>query len=115
MPASRMPRRWVSTRLRRPGEPEAFAVWEENWPALQLFLSLRTQWCIVEGMGGASYQGLNYTRCMATRAMPGSILVSRPRASRSCSRLRQAPSRGLMPSNPAQHPAGSPAGNTGEC
>nr|WP_299312955.1 DUF1799 domain-containing protein [uncultured Halomonas sp.] len=44
-----------------PQEPEPFAVWSEHWPALELFLGLRTQWRIVAGMAGARYQGLDYS------------------------------------------------------
>jgi hypothetical protein len=36
-------------------------VWEEHWPALELFLAMRTQWRVVAGMGGAQHQGIDYT------------------------------------------------------
>jgi len=35
-------------------------VWEENWQAVSVFLSLRTQWRMHVGMAGAIYQGLDY-------------------------------------------------------
>jgi len=38
-----------------------FEVWEEHWPALELFLAMRTQWRVIAGMGGAQHQGLDYT------------------------------------------------------
>jgi len=38
-----------------------FEVWEEHWPALELFLAMRTQWRIISGMGGAQHQGIDYT------------------------------------------------------
>lgn len=38
-----------------------FEVWEEHWPALELFLAMRTQWRVVAGMGGAHHQGIDYT------------------------------------------------------
>lgn len=38
-------------------EPEVFEVWAENWPAVELFLRLATQWKI-GGMGG--FLGLDY-------------------------------------------------------
>lgn len=38
-----------------------FEVWKENWPALELFNSLRTQWRVIEGMGGVHHQGIDYT------------------------------------------------------
>lgn len=38
-----------------------FEVFEENWPSLLFFISLKTQWVIaLGGMGGAVYIGLNY-------------------------------------------------------
>jgi hypothetical protein len=36
-------------------------VWEEHWPALELFNSLRTQWRVIAGMGGVHHQGIDYT------------------------------------------------------
>lgn len=36
-------------------------MWEEHWPALELFLAMRTQWRVVAGMGGAHHQGIDYT------------------------------------------------------
>lgn len=36
-------------------------MWEEHWPALELFLAMRTQWRIVAGMAGAHHQGIDYT------------------------------------------------------
>lgn len=41
--------------------PTTYAIWREHWPALELFLALRTQWRIIAGMGGAQHQGLDYT------------------------------------------------------
>ena len=41
--------------------PETYGVWEEHWPALELFLAMRTQWRVVAGMGGAQHQGIDYT------------------------------------------------------
>lgn len=38
-------------------EADTFAVWDENWPAVQLFQAVNTQW-IFAGMG--SVVGLNY-------------------------------------------------------
>ena len=38
---------------------EDFEVWEENWPAVQMFLRVQTQWRIAGGMG-AAYVGLDY-------------------------------------------------------
>lgn len=37
-----------------------FEVWPENWPALLIFVSVKTQWRIIAGMGGASFQGIDY-------------------------------------------------------
>lgn len=35
-------------------------MWEEHWPALELFLAMRTQWRVVAGMTGAQRQGIDY-------------------------------------------------------
>ena len=42
---------------RAKSDPEAFEVWEENWPAIEMFLRIQTQW-VFAGMG--SIVGLNY-------------------------------------------------------
>ncbi|WP_167457127.1 DUF1799 domain-containing protein [Vreelandella alkaliphila] len=36
-------------------------MWEEHWPALELFLAMRTQWRVIAGMSGAHHQGIDYT------------------------------------------------------
>lgn len=41
--------------------PQHFEVWKENWPALELFNALRTQWRVIAGMGGVHHQGIDYT------------------------------------------------------
>ena len=46
---------------------EGFKVWPENWPALQAFLAVQTQWA--SGMGGAT--GLDYMRVRAGLEMAG--------------------------------------------
>lgn len=38
-----------------------FYVFEENWPALEIFLDMQTQWRVIATMGGAVYQGLDYS------------------------------------------------------
>ncbi|MEL7893517.1 DUF1799 domain-containing protein [Vreelandella neptunia] len=38
-----------------------FEVWEEHWPALELFLAMRTQWRTAIGMGGGQRLGIDYT------------------------------------------------------
>lgn len=40
-------------------EPEEFGVWPENWEAVQMFLTLQTQWRCNETNG--AYCGLRYT------------------------------------------------------
>lgn len=47
-------------------EPVEFEVWAENWPALDLFLRVQTQWRI-GGMGGCF--GLDYTAVEAAMRM----------------------------------------------
>lgn len=42
-------------------EPPAFEVWEENWPIVQFFASLSTQWR--HGMAGPT--GLDYASVLA--------------------------------------------------
>ena len=44
-----------------------FEVFEENWPTVQLFMRLQTQWHI--GMGGAT--GLNYQSVLALFTIEG--------------------------------------------
>lgn len=41
----------------RPQAPSVVEVWPENWPAVELFIRVGTQWRV--GMGGAS--GLDYS------------------------------------------------------
>ncbi|MFZ9654547.1 MAG: DUF1799 domain-containing protein [Limnohabitans sp.] len=36
-----------------------FEVWEENWPTVEMFLRIQTQWRVAGGMG-AAYVGLDY-------------------------------------------------------
>jgi len=43
-----------------------FHVWEENWPAVSLFLGLSTQWVVQLGMAGLVYLGLNYVAVKST-------------------------------------------------
>lgn len=38
-----------------------YEVWEEHWPALELFLAMRTQWRVVAGMASPHHQGIDYT------------------------------------------------------
>lgn len=38
-----------------------FEVWEEHWPALELFLAMRTQWRTAIGMAGGQRLGIDYT------------------------------------------------------
>ncbi|WP_185856312.1 DUF1799 domain-containing protein [Vreelandella populi] len=35
-------------------------MWEEHWPALELFLAMRTQWRVVASMAGERRQGIDY-------------------------------------------------------
>jgi hypothetical protein len=44
-----------------------FEVWPENWPAVQAFLTVQTQWA--SSMSGAT--GLDYTRVHAGLEMAG--------------------------------------------
>ena len=46
----------VALPAQEPEEPEPFEVWEENWPAVELFLRVQTQWRV--GMNGPV--GLDY-------------------------------------------------------
>jgi hypothetical protein len=55
-----------------PEGPEDFDVWPDNWPTLQLFLTLQTQWrLLVGGAGGASFIGLDYSAVQAAMLMLG--------------------------------------------
>lgn len=53
----------LGLRLEREEEdraPESFAVWPENWDALELFLACDTQWRVVQGMGASRVLGFDY-------------------------------------------------------
>lgn len=39
---------------------DEFAVWPENWKALEVFMAMSTQWRVAVGMGGAQWLGLDY-------------------------------------------------------
>lgn len=41
-------------------EGDAFEVWPENAGTVEIFLSARTQWSVVAGMGGIHIQGFRY-------------------------------------------------------
>lgn len=46
------------------GEPdidEDCLVEKDNWQTLEVFLAMSTQWRIIAGMSGATYQGLEYS------------------------------------------------------
>ncbi len=42
-----------------------FDLWPENLPALEIFRALKTQWRLVAGFGGVTYQGLRYAEARA--------------------------------------------------
>lgn len=42
------------------GERPQFAVWEENWPLLELFRACRSQWRVAMGFAGAAWLGFDY-------------------------------------------------------
>ncbi len=46
-------------------EADAFEIWPENAGTLEIFLSLRTQWSVVAGMGGIHIQGFRYADVVA--------------------------------------------------
>ena len=46
-------------------DDDDFEVWPENWPAVQLFMELGTQWRVAAGMGGLAYLGLDYAAVIA--------------------------------------------------
>lgn len=54
-----------------PQAPREYAVWEEHWQALQVFLACRTQWRIIAGMAGAQHQGLDYPAVESVMRMRG--------------------------------------------
>lgn len=54
-----------------PAEPQPFELWEEHATAFGVFRACRTQWRIVAGMGGAHYQGLDYTAMESVMRMQG--------------------------------------------
>jgi hypothetical protein len=54
-------------RMLGPAAPADFEVWPDNWPAVEAFIAVQTQWAT--GMGGAT--GLDYARVRAGLAMAG--------------------------------------------
>lgn len=54
-----------------PDEPEEFVVWADNWPTMTLFLTLQTQWRIVQSMAGGAWTGLDYAAAGATMEILG--------------------------------------------
>lgn len=50
---------------------EEFSVWPDNWPTVQLFLALQTQWRVALGMGQAVWMGLDYAAAQAAMQMLG--------------------------------------------
>lgn len=48
-----------------------FELWPEHWAAWEVFLSCRTQWRILVGMGGIQYQGLDYPALESAMRMLG--------------------------------------------
>ncbi|MAF43069.1 MAG: hypothetical protein CMI54_02710 [Parcubacteria group bacterium] len=49
-----------------PAEEEpVFNVWPEHAKALDIFLKCSTQWRVIAGMGGAVFQGIDYTALKA--------------------------------------------------
>jgi hypothetical protein len=43
----------------KPQEPDHFEVWEENWPAVEMFLRMQTQWSVsMGGLIGFKYEVL---------------------------------------------------------
>lgn len=50
-----------------------FAVYAENLEAAELFEHATTQWVIVSGMGGAKYQGLDYSKVESLMNMLGIV------------------------------------------
>jgi hypothetical protein len=50
-----------------------FEVFEDCWESVELFCALGSQWRIIAGMGGAFWQGLDYTAiepCLRLRGVP---------------------------------------------
>lgn len=54
-------------RLQKP-EVE-FGVWEENWPLVQLFVCLQTDWRVAVGMAGIVYFGIEKQAIESTLRM----------------------------------------------
>ncbi len=51
---------------------DGFAVWPENWPAVQAFLTCATQWrTAVAGLGVPLFIGLDYAACQAVLTAEG--------------------------------------------
>lgn len=46
-------------------------LWDEHLEAWELFLAVQTQWRIIAGLGGARYQGIDYTALESVMRMRG--------------------------------------------
>lgn len=62
----------IKAALDRKGRSECL-VFEDCWQSVMVFLTLGSQWRMVAGMGGAFYQGLDYTAiepCLRLMGIP---------------------------------------------
>ena len=49
-----------AVKARLQGQDRHFEVYEENWPTLELFLEVQSQWRMAGSMNGMHYLGLDY-------------------------------------------------------
>jgi hypothetical protein len=60
----------VALAARKPqDDAEICEVWEENWPVVELFMGLGTQWAVLAGFGASMHMGLPSTAIEAELRM----------------------------------------------
>lgn len=40
-------------------------MWDFNWPAVEIFLRVQTQWRVIASMAGVMFQGLDYAAALS--------------------------------------------------
>ncbi len=58
-------------RERQVNESDGFAVWPENWRAVEVFTQMASQWRLVVGTGSAHWQGMRYEALEAVLRITG--------------------------------------------
>lgn len=65
----------VALPVQEPEQPEPFEVWEENWPAVEMFLRVQTQWRVgMNGPVGLDYGAVEWLLRLYGASDPRSVL-----------------------------------------